>query len=175
MPPKKAVKSLKPPKTSKPPVSKPILKPAPREPIKVLATPVEEAPVPVEVAPEPEPIVPAQRPAFQRPDLTALRRKAAQLQGKDPEEEQTLARPNGKRPPDPDATEFIVHLDDGTSLYAEGENAKVIFRFIQECQRICVNEQMALYNGPGFARMATADLEAIRRAAASPVPRGVAF
>jgi len=48
---------------------------------------------------------------------------------------------------------YIVECDDGTALFAEGEHADVIYRYIQECEQICNVQGLAYYGGPGMKRI----------------------
>jgi hypothetical protein len=56
------------------------------------------------------------------------------------------------------AVRYIVEFNDGSILLAEGEQADVTFRYIQECEHICATQGLAYYDGPGMKTVTRAQL-----------------
>jgi len=56
--------------------------------------------------------------------------------------------------------EYLIKLEDGTVLCAEGKHADVIARFVEECQNICIGQGLAYYGGPPLTRYSAEQWEA---------------
>lgn len=92
-------------------------------------------------------------------DLVALAKKSLALQEqhtKTPVTKDGFGRTVKKTPAK--VVRYIVECDDGTALYAEGEHADVIYRYIQECEQLCNVQGLAYYGGPGMERITRAQL-----------------
>jgi len=46
--------------------------------------------------------------------------------------------------------EYIIKLEDGSVLYAEGKHADVLVQFLQECENVSTNQNFAMYTGPAL-------------------------
>jgi hypothetical protein len=53
---------------------------------------------------------------------------------------------------------YSVEFEDGTALSAAGEHADVIYRYIQECERLCGVHGFVFYEGPGMETLTRAQL-----------------
>lgn len=88
----------------------------------------------------------------------ALKQAAAKVDG--------YGRPIAKQIDPNAAATYQITFNNGTVLYAEGEHAEVMFKFIQECEQICSTQGLAHYEGPPFLRFSKEQWEAfkVRRA-----------
>lgn len=50
------------------------------------------------------------------------------------------------------AVEYRILLDDGTYLIAKGPHADLIYRYLNECEKHCAENQLVNYLGPSLAR-----------------------
>jgi hypothetical protein len=50
------------------------------------------------------------------------------------------------------AVEYKITLEDGTYLFAKGEHADVLFRYLAECERLAAASQMVNLEAPSFQR-----------------------
>jgi hypothetical protein len=46
-----------------------------------------------------------------------------------------------------------VELDDGTALVATGEHADLIYKYLQECEKICATNQSVCFLAPALERV----------------------
>lgn len=66
------------------------------------------------------------------------------------------------------AVSYVITLEDGTSLRAEGEHADLTYRYLNECEKYCAEQQLINYLGPSLARYSAAG-EKMAQGAASRV------
>jgi hypothetical protein len=50
------------------------------------------------------------------------------------------------------ALKYTIEFTTGDVLYAEGEHADVLLRYLEECQHVASSNCLALYTGPGLKK-----------------------
>ena len=104
------------------------------------------------------PNVPEAPPARPRVNLVELAKRSLSLRDQHaaPVTRDGAGRPT-KAPP-AKVVGYAVAFDDGTALFAEGEHADVVYRYIQECEQLCNVQGLAYYGGPGMHRISHEEL-----------------
>lgn len=128
--------------------------PKPKTAARPQTPPVEIKPVakviPITEAPAPRP-----RPASDAVSNLAKKVMAMQQQ-RSPQKVDGFGKPKASA----QVAEYLIKLEDGTVLHAEGKHADVIARFVEECQNICIGQGLAYYGGPPLTRYSAEQWEA---------------
>lgn len=115
-------------------------------------------------SPAPEPVVPRSdllsvsepTPAPPKVNLVELAKRSLALREQHASKVDGYGRPVAPKPTK--AVRYMVQFDDGTCLYADGELADVLFRYVQECEQICTVQGLAYYDGPGMEKIPFGEL-----------------
>jgi hypothetical protein len=65
----------------------------------------------------------------------------------------TAPKPSFSHPSLLKAVSYRVELDDGTALVATGEHADLIYKYLQECEKICATNQSVCFLAPALERV----------------------